>query len=72
MVQSMDGSFVPMSFVARAPNDALAVRMINNHDLAYLVSSYRSTCVLSVNEVIGNCPNGLVFLSVSWVGPAQS
>ena len=40
MVQSMDGSFAPMSLLARAPGDALAVRMINNHDLAYLVSSH--------------------------------
>ena len=50
MVQSMDGSFVPMSFVARAPGDALAVRMVNNHDLAYLVSSHRPTGVLSTDR----------------------
>jgi hypothetical protein len=68
MVQSVDGSFVPMSFVARAPGDGLAVQMINNHDLAYLVSSHRSTCVLSTDEVIGNRPNGLVFVVVSLLG----
>ena len=72
MVQSMDGSFVTMSFVARAPGDGPAVRMTNNHDLAYLVSSYGSTYMLSIDEVIGNCPNGLVFVDVSPLGPTRS
>jgi len=73
MVRSVDGSFVPMSFVARAPGDGpLAVRMINNHNEAYLVSSYRSTGAHSVEEVIGDCANGLVFLAVSLLGLAQS
>ena len=72
MVESIDGRFVPLSFVARAPGDALAVRMINNHDLAYLVCSHRSTCVLSTDEVIGNCSDGLVFVAVSPLSPTQS
>jgi hypothetical protein len=73
MVRSMDGSFVPMSFVARAPPEGpLTVRMINNHDLAYLVSFHYSICALSTDEVIGNCPDGLVFVIVSSLGLAQS
>jgi len=70
MVRSVDGSFVPWSFAARAPGDGLAVQMTNNHDLAYLVSSHRFTCVPSTDEVmvIGNCPNGLVFVAVSLLG----
>ena len=72
MVQSMNGSFVPMSFVARAPGDGPAVRMTNNHDLAYLVSSHGSNCMLSVDEVIGNCPNGLVLVVVSPFCPTRS
>ena len=72
MVQSMDGSFVPMSFVARAPGDGPAVLMTNNRDLAYLVSSHRCTCVLSTNVIIGNCPNGLVFVSDSPLGLTRS
>jgi hypothetical protein len=72
MVQSMDGSFIPMSFEARAPGDGPAVLMTNNHDLAYLVSSHRSTCVLSTNEIIGNCTNGLVFVAVSPLGLTRS
>jgi hypothetical protein len=63
MVESVDGSFVPWSFVARAPGEGLAVRMKNNQDLAYLVSSHRSTNLLSANQVIGNCPYGLVLVS---------
>ena len=39
MVELVDGSFAPWSFAARAPGDGLAVKMNNNHDLAYLVSS---------------------------------
>jgi hypothetical protein len=72
MVRSIDGSSVPMSFVARAPGDALAVRMINNHYLAYLVSSHRSACMFSTNGVIDNCPNGLVFVAVSPFGLTRS
>ena len=47
MVEAIDGSFVPLSFVTRGPGDAFAVQMKNNHDLAYLVNSHRCTCVLS-------------------------
>lgn len=69
MVESMDRSFVPLSFVAHAPGDVLAVRMVNNHDLAYLVCSHLSTCMLSTDEVLGNCSNGLVFFAVSLLRP---
>jgi len=75
MVESVDGSFVPWSFVARAPGDgSLAVRMKNNHDLSYLVSLHRYTYVLSADRVIGNCPDGLVFVAriVSPFGRTQS
>ena len=73
MVKSIDGSFVPFSFVARAPGEGIAaVQMINNHDLAYLVSSRRHAYALSTNEVIGNCSDGLVFVAVSPLGPTQS
>jgi len=47
MVRSMDGSFVPLSFVSRAPGDGIPVPLKNNKDLAYLVSSHRSTGVIS-------------------------
>ena len=62
MVESVDGSFVPWSFVARAPGDAIAVRLTNNHDLSYLVSSYRYTSLLSADQVVGNCQDGLVLV----------
>ena len=52
MVKSVDGSFVPWSFVARAPGDAIAVRMSNNDDVSYLVSSCRCTALLSADQVI--------------------
>jgi len=53
MVESADGSFVPWSFVARAPGDGgIAMRMKNNHDLSYLVSSYRSTYAISADHAI--------------------
>jgi hypothetical protein len=64
MVESVDGSFVPWSFVARAPGDGtVAVRMKNNHDLSYLVSSHRFSYVISADQVIGDCPDGLVFIA---------
>ena len=72
VVESIDGSFVPLNFVAHAPGDALAVRMINNHDLAYLVCSHRSACTFSADEVIGNRSDGLVFVAVSPLTPTQS
>jgi hypothetical protein len=72
MVKSIDGSFVPLSFMARAPEEGLAVQIINNQDLAYLVSSRRYTYALSTDEVIGNCSDGLVFVIVSPLGPTQS
>jgi hypothetical protein len=50
MVESVDGSFVPWSFVTRAPGGPLAVRMKNNLDQAYLVSSYRNTSLLIVDQ----------------------
>jgi hypothetical protein len=72
MVESIDGSFVPWSFVARDPEEGFAVQMTNHRDLAYLVSSHRFTYVLSTNEVIGNCHDGLVFVAVSLLGSTQS
>ena len=72
MVKSIDGSFVPLSFVARAPGEGPAVQMINNHDLAYLVSSRHYIYALSTDEVIGNCSDGLAFVVVSPLGPTQS
>ena len=72
MVKSIDGSFVPLSFVARAPGKDLAVQMSNHHDLAYLVSSRRCTYAPSTDEVIGNCSDGLVFVVVSSLGLARS
>jgi hypothetical protein len=64
MVESIDGSFVPWSFVARASgNDGLAVRLINNNDLSYLVSSHFPVYFLSSNQVIGNCADGLVLVA---------
>jgi len=72
MVESMDGSFVPLSFVARAPGDGpLAVRMKNNHDLAYLVSSHHSTCVPSTDKIIDNRVDGLVFTILFSLAPPQ-
>ena len=62
MVESVDGSFVPWSFEARAPGDPIAVRMINNYDLSYLVSLYRYTSLLSADQIIGNCHDGLVLV----------
>ena len=74
MVESVDGSFVPWSFEARAPGDAIAVRMTNINDLAYLVSSYRYTFLLSTDQVVGNCQDGLVlvFRFVSPLFPTHS
>jgi hypothetical protein len=50
MVESIDGSFVPWSFVKRAPGDAIAVRMKNNFDQAYLVSSYHYASLLVADQ----------------------
>ena len=71
MVKSVDGSFVPLNFVARAAEGGVAVRMHNNHDLAYLVSSYHYTTLLSADQVIGNCLDGLV-LVFRLVSPTHS
>ena len=74
LVESIDGSFVPWSFVARAPGDAIAVRLTNNHDLAYLVSSNRYTSILSADQAVGSCQDGLVlvFRFVSPLFPTHS
>ena len=47
VVESVNGLFAPWGFVGRAPTELLALRLVNNHDLAYLVSSHRRTCILS-------------------------
>ena len=65
MVRSVDGSFVPLSFAARAPGDGpLPILLKNNKDLAYLVSSRRLTCAISgadeIRLLIDHCPHGLV------------
>lgn len=77
MVRSVDGSFVPLSFVSRAPGELVVpVALKNNKDLSYLVSSHRSTGVISEVDhdrlLIDDCPHGLVFVArISPLAPAQ-
>ncbi|KIM35776.1 hypothetical protein M413DRAFT_449600 [Hebeloma cylindrosporum] len=79
MVESVDGSFVPLSFVARAPGEGLAVRMKNNKDLAYLATVLMGTPAqqiqmavsLSQNHIsVASPPGGVT--DQSYYNPAAS
>jgi hypothetical protein len=62
-VRAVDGTFVPWSFVARAPAEGLAVTLENHNDVSYLVSSHRAAYVVTTDKVIDDCRDGLVVVA---------
>jgi hypothetical protein len=62
MVELVDGSFAPWSFAARAPGAGLPVKMINNHDLAYLATVSMGTPAQQIQMAVSLSQN---FISVA-------